>query len=123
MVIRLELSVFAPVPVGHRVSVVYVDLYSMPLFGGEGAWSPMSQVLVCDETTKIIYADRSAGVHLDATYEHLQFTSDKIRVSLTKPPLRGAVVSCLALCDHGETVYFRTVLGIDTPTAPTPSLG
>ena len=70
MAIRLELRVYAPIPVGHRVSVLYLESYLPHLLGSGGEWSKSEHVLVCDETTRVIYADREAGQDIERDHAH-----------------------------------------------------
>ena len=116
MRVLVDLAFLAPIPVGHRVTVLPLEAYETPLtlFGPTppGSWKPIEQLLVCDEDTRILYADRIIGLHPEASYEHIRFVDDTRRVSASQPPLRGRVVSCVALSDHGETSYLRTLLGV-----------
>jgi hypothetical protein len=117
MRVLLDLAFLAPIPVGHRVTVLALEAYGTPLslFGPAqpGAWRPIDQLLVADETTHILYSDRSIGLHAEATYEHIRFIDDTRRVSAAQPPLRGRVSSCVVLSDHGERTYLRTLLGVE----------
>ena len=111
--IPVEVPFFAPVPVGHRVTLLGIETRSVGLFGGgPGAWERSPYFLVIDENTRVIYADSMARLHVEATYESLRFLDDTARVSQSQPPLRGQVVSTIALSDHGDSVYVRTVLRI-----------
>jgi hypothetical protein len=109
----IELSLFAPVPVGHRVSVVPLEILATPLFGGAGEWRSMETHLVCDENTRIIYADRSMGLHPETTYDLIRFESERVRISQSVPPIRGVVAACMALSDHGERTHLKTILRIE----------
>jgi len=113
MAIRLELRVYAPIPVGHRVTVLFLERYLKHLLGSGGEWAKSDHVLVCDETTRVIYADQAGGLDEASTYEKLLFVNDAVRISTIEPAVRGTVASCLALSDNGDTVRFKTVLGID----------
>lgn len=121
MVTRLEVPFFAPVPVGHRVSVLATEIYSTPiaLFGPTppSQWRADDDLVVCDESSRIVYADASIGLHPEASYESLRFRDDKRRISQSQAPLRGVVVSCVALSDQGERINFKTRLAIE-PDAP-----
>ena len=116
-VLRVECPFFAPVPVGHRVTLLGIEHLDSPLFGGPSTWKPLPHFLVLDEHSRVVYADAAARLHSEASFEQIRFQDDTYRLSTTQPPLRGQVVSCLALSDHGDSVYLRTVLGI-TPDAP-----
>lgn len=111
-VVRVECPFFAPVPVGHRVTLLGVEHLVSPLFGGAATWEAVPYFLVLDEQTRIVYTDVMARLHAEASFEQIRFHDDTYRLSPTQPPLRGQVVSCLALSDHGDSVYHRTVLGI-----------
>lgn len=113
MAIYLDAPFFAPVPVGHRVTVLALERLVSPIFGGPSRWERMEQVLVCDEESRIVYADKQVRLHQEASYEQLRFGDETYRLSQTQPPLRGRVVSCVVLSDHGDSVYPRTVLGIE----------
>lgn len=115
--IHIEAPFLAPVPVGHRVTLLGVEYLSSPLFGGPSRWEKLDYFLVCDEDTRIVYADQMVRLHTEATYEQLRFASDSYRLSQSQPPLRGRVGSCVVLSDHGERVHLRTVLGIE-PDGP-----
>lgn len=110
----VDLPLYAPIPVGHRVSVVPVETLISPLFGGPATWQPLKTPLVCDEVTRIIYTDLSLGLHPETTYEQIRFKSPETRISTTQPAIRGVVLACLALTDHGDTVHMHTVLRIET---------
>jgi hypothetical protein len=116
----LDLAFLAPIPVGHRVTVLALEHYATPLslFGPvpEGSWRPMEQFLVCDEDTHVLYSDRSIGLHVEASYEHIRFIDDTRRVSSAQAPMRGRVSSCVVLSDHGERTCLRTLLGVDVGT-------
>jgi hypothetical protein len=64
-----------------------------------------------DEHTRIVCADAGVQLHAEAGFDQIRFEDANRRIS-ARPPLRGQVVSCVALSDHGDTVYLRTVLGI-----------
>ena len=114
MIEILDLALYAPIPVGHRVSVVSVETHMTPLFGGAASWQVLGTPLVCDEDTRIIYADRNVGLHPETTYEQIRFKDAETRVSQTKPPVRGVVLACLALYDYGDSVHMHTILRIET---------
>jgi len=101
------------VPVGHRVTVLGIERLISPIFGGPSRWERMDQFLVCDEESRIVYADVQVRLHQEARYEQLRFADDTYRLSETQPALRGSVASCVVLSDHGDSVYPRTVLGIE----------
>jgi hypothetical protein len=114
----LDLPLFAPIPVGHRVTVIALEAHHTPigaLLGGAqaGQWFAIPDVVVCDEDTRIVYADRSAGLHPQATYERISFSTPSRRMSLGQPPRRGRVVSCVVLTDHGERLFLQTLLGLE----------
>ena len=113
MAIRLELRVYAPIPVGHRVTILFLERFLPHLLGSGGEWTKSDHTLVCDESTRVIYADQAAGLDAASTYDKLLFRSETVRLSTIEPAVRGVVASCLALCDNGDTVHFKTVLGID----------
>jgi hypothetical protein len=113
MSVRIDVPVYAPIPVGHRVSVLYLKYRGIQLFGGESRWEPAKQVVVCDESTRIVYADRSIQLHPESTYEQLAFETERMRFSQVRPPLRGTVTSCVVLTDSGDSVYLHTLLGIE----------
>ncbi len=71
-------------------------------------------MLVCDESTRIVYGDRSTGLHPEASYERTTFESERVRLSTVQPPSRGVVTAGVALSDSGDSVYFRTQLAIET---------
>ena len=71
---------------------------------------------MCDESTRVIFtADRSAG--LDAGVEDVRevpvLRSEHVRLSIVQSQVRGTVTSCLALCDNGDSIHFKTLLGIE----------
>lgn len=115
--VRIECPFFAPVPVGHRVTVLGVEAFNKPLFGGAGAWEQIPYFVVLDETTRVVYADAMSRLHPEASFEQLRFHDDTYRVSQTQAPLRGQVVSTVAVSDHGDSIYFRTRLAI-VPDGP-----
>lgn len=114
MIEVMDLALYAPIPVGHRVSVVPIESYVTPLFGGKASWQVLGTPLVCDEDTRIIYADRNVGLSPETTYEQICFKSQETRVSQSKPPVRGVVLACLALYDYGDSVHMHTILRIET---------
>lgn len=109
---------FAPVPVGHGVTLLGIEMRVTPLFGGHSRWDRVEQFLVLDEDSRIVYADGMAQLHAEATFEQIRFKDESYRLSQGQAPLRGRVVSCVALSDHGNSVYFRTVLRIAPDVAP-----
>ncbi len=117
MHVLLDLPLFAPIPVGHHASVIALESCAtlLSLFGARPAeeWKPLTDVVVCDEDTRVIYAARGIGLHPEATYEHIRFSAPTTRVSLSQPLRRGRVTSCQALSDRGEHVWFQTMLGLD----------
>jgi hypothetical protein len=117
MRVLLDLPIFAPIPVGHHVSVVPLESCAslLALLGATRApeWRPIADVVLCDEDTHVLYAARGVGLHPEATYEHIAFEGQTMRVSLSQPLRRGRVVSCTALSDRGERVFFQTLLGVE----------
>lgn len=110
----LDLPLYVPIPVGHRVSILPLEMMITPLFGGPPSWQALSMPLVCDENTRIIYADRSLELSPETTYEQILFKDPATRISQSQPATRGVVLACLALCDSGDTVRMHTILRVDT---------
>lgn len=109
-----DLPVFAPIPFGHRVSIVPLETELSPLFGGPATWRAMSIPLVCDENTRVVYTDRCVMLHPESSYERILFKDATTRISQSLPIKRGVVLSCSAMVDHGDTVQFHTLLRVDT---------
>lgn len=111
----------APIPVGHRVTVLALDWFGsgIALFtGGQPAqWQLSKKILVCDENTRIVYAERGTPLSDDATYEQIVFRDGSFRISQAVAPLRGTVRSCVVITDNGDNNYMRTLLGVE-PDAP-----
>ena len=55
MTIELELRYLAPIPVGHRVQIIYAHQWKSPLFGGQPRWEPNSTPILVDLETSIVY--------------------------------------------------------------------
>lgn len=125
--IRVDASCIAPVPVGHRVTILAVDYLVTPLAiftaPTPGRWEVSKNVIVCDEDTRVVYADVTSELHDDATYERIIFKSAERRISQLVAPLRGTVRSCTVLTDNGDQTYMRTLLNVDPITDPAPSTG
>lgn len=121
--IRIDASCIAPVPVGHRVTVLAVDALVTPLAiftaATPGHWEVSKHVIVCDEDTRIVYADVTSQLREDATYEQITFKSAERRISQLVAPLRGVVRACTVITDNGDQTYMRTVLHVEP--APTPA--
>lgn len=116
MIVFVQVPFIAPVPVGHRVSLLAIDAYNTPLFGGAASWEATDRLLLCDEDTRIIYAEDFAFLHPEATYENPRFANDVVvhRLSELRAPVRGKVVSCVVITDNGDRVHSSTRLGIET---------
>ncbi|MFO0559261.1 MAG: hypothetical protein U0269_14695 [Polyangiales bacterium] len=121
-IIRVDAPFIAPVPVGHRVTVLALDWFATPiaLFGGgqPGQWQVSKKIIVCDENTRIVYAEKSTPLSDDASYEQLTFRDGSFRISQSVAPLRGVVRSCIVQSDHGDNVYNRTLLNVEPDAAP-----
>jgi hypothetical protein len=121
--IRVDASCIAPVPVGHRVTVLAVDYLVTPLAifttPTPGRWEVSPHVIVCDEDTRVVYADVTSQLHDDATYEQITFKSPERRISQLVAPLRGVVRACTVLTDNGDQTYMRTLLNVEPDPAPT----
>jgi hypothetical protein len=110
----VEVPLVAPIPVGHRVSIVTMEHRALALFGPPpDEWHTSTAPIVCDEDTRVIYATISAGLSPESTYERILFKTADRRVSPTVPIVRGVVTSCVVLTDSGDSVYMKTVLHLD----------
>jgi hypothetical protein len=120
--IRVEASCIAPVPVGHRVTILAVDALVTPIaiFSPSTPvhWEVSKHVIVCDEDTRIVYADVTSQLHDDATYDQLTFKRAERRISQLVAPLRGVVRACTVITDNGDQTYMRTLLHVEPDPAP-----
>lgn len=123
-IVRVEASFLAPVPVGHRVTVLALDYLTteIALFSAPppARWLVSKKIILCDENTKIVYVDRSTPLSDDTTYEQLIFRDASFRISQAVAPLRGTVRSCLVVTDNGDNNYMRTLIGVE-PDSSAPS--
>ena len=111
--LRIELEILAPIPVGHHVTAIPLERKQLLDFSGGDNWLPTSQMIVCDDDTRIVYTARGVG-SATMTYEAIAFDHDSsVRVSRALAPLRGRVVSCVVRTDWGDNVTMGTVLTIE----------
>ena len=104
----LTVSFLAPIPVGHRVQIINASRWQSPLFGGEPAWVPVSDPIIVDRDTGIIYADTSISTHL--VLEPLAF---KPNVGLQIANLTEAkVTACLVASESAERPSLKTTIHI-----------
>lgn len=110
--VLLNLSIFAPVPVGNHVTVIPLERRALLDFSGQ-SWVPTQTGIVCDDDTRIVYTARGVG-HESMTYDAIAFAPDSnVRVSQSQPPLRGRVTSCVVRSDQGDSVFLTTILGVE----------
>lgn len=108
MPVRLTLSFLAPIPVGHHVTAIALELRV-----SDSNFIPIKNRVVCDDDTRVVWAPHGVGAET-MTYESLHFPPDSsFRASPTVPPLRGRVTSCVVWSDSGERIDNKTVLGIE----------
>jgi hypothetical protein len=63
----LSVHFFAPIPVGHRVNVIWLDVYVSALFSAAAAWMPVHLPLVIDLDTGILYGAAGSSRIVAAT--------------------------------------------------------
>lgn len=112
MPVRVTLSFLAPIPVGHHVTALPLELRVT-----ESNFIPIKNLIVCDDDTRVVWAPRGVGDET-MTYESLHFPpNSSFRVSPTIAPLRGRVTSCVVRSEGGERVELETVLGVEPDPA------
>lgn len=112
MSISLSLRYLAPIPIGHRVQVVYAQYWSTPLFGGEPHWENAAQPILLDLETGIVYCGPEMQPRLVPS--PLGFLPNSgHQVSRI---MEGRVVSCMVASDGGDTSSIHTALAVE----PTP---
>jgi hypothetical protein len=102
----LDVPFIAPIPVGHRVQIIRASRWESPLFGGEPSWRPVSDPILVDRDTGIIYAESTMAERL--VLEPLAF---KPNVGLQISTLTEAkVTACLVTTEGGERARLKTTL-------------
>lgn len=108
MPVRVSLRFLAPIPVGHHVTVLPLEMRVT-----ETNFIPIKNPIVCDDETRVVWAPHGVGAET-MTYESIHFAPDSsFRVSQTVAPLRGRVTSCVVRSEGGERVELETVLGVE----------
>jgi len=111
---QLDLPFFAPIPVGHEVTV-----YATETKGLLGGWDEGS-VLVLDEVTRIVWASVGAPDNIHAAEMDLErHSKGGLRHSQVKPPFRARVVGCLVRSKgEGKYNYMHTQLTLAPVNQP-----
>ena len=111
--LRIKLEIIAPIPVGHHVTAIPLEHKQVIDFSGGENWLPTSTMIVCDDTTRIVYTARGVGSE-SMTYEALAFDpGSSLRMSNALAPIRGTVTSCVVRTDYGDGIRMETVLGVE----------
>ena len=105
----LELPYLAPVPVGHRVQIIRAHRWQAPLFGGEPRWVDVTDPILVDRDTSIVYAEWSMTARL--LLEPLAFKPDVGHriAGLTE----AKVTACLVASAGGERAALVTTLHVE----------
>jgi hypothetical protein len=105
----LVVPFLAPVPTGHRVQLIRAQRWKSPLFGGQPAWRDVTDPIIVDRDTGVVYVGWELADHL--IVEPLGFkpnTGHQI-ASLTE----ARVTSCMVMSEGGDRAVFKTTLMLE----------
>lgn len=114
--IRVECVYAVPIPVGHRVSIVWHEVNASGLFGGKKAETKRYQPIITDLVTGVEYLSEwllgSTGIKHPDTPVRMQ---DDVRADATVySEIRGTVRRCRVITIRGFAEYdVQTVLDIE----------
>jgi len=107
--VKLDVPVIAPIPVGNHVTIYALEERKEGFFG-TGEWEPTAMKIVCDDDTRIVYTGRFVPAD-SLRYGAIRLVEGGFRIA--GEPLRGRVVACALLTDHGDMILMQTRLEIE----------
>ena len=109
MTLPLKLDFLAPIPVGHKVQVIYGQLWATPLFGGPPRWEDMLEPIVVDLDTGIVYCSPYAADLLVPSPLGFKPGTNHRASSVVE----GRVTSCMMSSSGGDSASLVTDLVVE----------
>jgi hypothetical protein len=105
---KFELRLIAPIPVGHPVTIHFLEERSESLLG-QAKWSESDMHIVSDDETRIVYTGRFVPAK-SLVHGAIDLGDGSYRIARR---VRGRVTACALLTDHGDGIRKSTLLEID----------
>lgn len=111
---RLILDCMAPIPIGNHVTLHPLEKLR---HGRGGTWVPVTTMIVCDDTTRVVYTAAAVG-SVSLKYGALSFEEDSwYRLSPELPTTTGTVTACVVRTGQRVGSQLVTVLEVETDPA------
>jgi hypothetical protein len=108
---ELTLGYAAPIPVGHRVNVVYLEIWVSTLFSTQPAsWQRTGSPIVVDLDTSIIYCDGAQARIVIMNPFNIKPNMGHRIAQVTE----ARVASCMVATSGGEHATITTRLELDS---------